>query len=140
MHIICIFNFIVPCGNYNYSIITVNSSSTYVVLFVLFIVFFCAAKLAAPQPVRLLKTEWCSVEIVAGHSHDFSVVNSCIGIPTYCFHTMLHWYGSDGTHAKLDIRRIIRKCVKDVRMNVCTQFLYSLAEFLLLNLQNVKFN
>ena len=77
---------------------------------------FCAAKLAAPQPVRLLKTEWCSVEIVAGHSHDFSMT-SCYNSrsPAYCFHTMLHWYGSEGTHAKLDLRRIIRKCVKDVR-------------------------
>ena len=91
--------------------------------------FFCVAKLAAPQPVRLLKTAWCSVEIVAGNSHDFSL-SSGIGVPTYCFHTMLHWYGSDGTHAKLDIRKIIRKCVKDVRINVCTQFLYSIADCL----------
>lgn len=78
------------------------------------------AKLATPQPLRLLKTEWCSVEIVAGHSHDFTLSSSGMSrCPLYCFHTMLHWYGSDGTHAKLDIRKIIRKCVKEVRTQIC---------------------
>ena len=73
------------------------------------------APFAAPQPLRLLKTDWCSVELVAGYSHDLSVNH---GRPTSgCYHTILHWYGSDGsdgTHAKLDIRKLIRKSAKDV--------------------------
>ena len=85
------------------------------------VLFYCIAKLATPQPLRLLNTEWCSVEIVTGHSHDYSVSGCGMSrCPVYCFHTMLHWYGSDGTHAKLDLRKIIRKRVKDVRILICT--------------------
>ena len=72
------------------------------------------AQFTAPQPLRLLTTDWCSVELVAGYSHDLSIYSQRHRPNTSCYHTMLHWYGSDGTHIKLDIRRIIRKSIKDV--------------------------
>ena len=77
----------------------------------------CLAPFAAPQPLRLLKTDWCSVELVAGYSHDLSFYKMRKRPNTSCYHTMLHWYGSDGTHVKLDVRRIIRKSIKDVSIS-----------------------
>ena len=77
-------------------------------------VFWFIAQFAAPQPLRLLTTDWCSIELVAGYSHDLTVYCRQNRATTSCYHAMLHWYGNDGTHAKLDIRKIIRKSVKDV--------------------------
>ncbi|XP_065916020.1 uncharacterized protein [Dysidea avara] len=70
---------------------------------------------APPQPLRLLDTEWCSVELVVGQTHDHSLR----GVPpiSSCFHTILHWYGTDGSHAKLDLRKLIRKAAKDSLTN-----------------------
>ena len=83
-------------------------------LSLLLLTIFCIAQFAAPQPLRLLTTDWCSVELVAGYSHDLSVYGRRHRPNTSCYHTILHWYGSDGTHVKLDVRRIIRKSIKDV--------------------------
>lgn len=85
----------------------------------MFLQILFLASFAAPQPLRMLQTEWCSVELVAGYSHDLSVHVSYDRPNTSCYHTMLQWYGSDGVHAKLDIRKIIRKSVKDVSNSIC---------------------
>ena len=90
------------------------------------------APFAAPQPLRLLTTDWCSVELVAGYSHDLSVIYKHNVPTTSCYHTVLHWYGSDGTHAKLDIRKIIRKSVKDVRIVIEISNLLDIAQLLLI--------
>ena len=76
------------------------------------------AKFATPQPVGLLTTDWCSIELVVGYSHDLSVYGRSNLPRTSCYHTVLHWYGSDGNHAKLDIHKITRKSVKDVSMYI----------------------
>ncbi|XP_065915005.1 uncharacterized protein [Dysidea avara] len=68
---------------------------------------------APPQPLRLLDTEWCSVELVVGQTHDHSLYAQRQAPMSSCYHTILHWYGTDGSHAKLDLRRLIRKAAKD---------------------------
>jgi len=75
---------------------------------------YLPAGYAPPQPLRLLDTEWCSVELVAGQTHDHSLYGYDISPVSSCYHTILHWYGKDGRHAKLDLRKLIRKAAKDV--------------------------
>ncbi|XP_065914704.1 uncharacterized protein [Dysidea avara] len=75
------------------------------------------AGFAPPQPLRLLDTEWCSVELVVGQSHDHSLYSQRQTPVSSCYHTILHWYGTDGSHVKLDLRKLIRKAAKDTLMN-----------------------
>ena len=76
--------------------------------------YYLLAGYAPPQPLRLLDTEWCSVELVVGQTHDHSLQAYQQSPMSSCYHAILHWYGTDGSHAKLDLRKLIRKAAKDV--------------------------
>ena len=78
------------------------------------LLYYFLAGYAPPQPLRLLDTEWCSVELVVGQTHDHSLQSMPQTPVSSCYHTILHWYGTDGSHAKLDLRKLIRKAAKDV--------------------------
>ena len=54
------------------------------------------------------------MELVVGQTHDHSLKTYREIFKSSCYHTILHWYGTDGSHAKLDLRKLIRKAAKDV--------------------------
>ena len=54
------------------------------------------------------------MELVVGQTHDHSLYVCQQMFKSSCYHTILHWYGTDGSHAKLDLRKLIRKATKDV--------------------------
>lgn len=67
-----------------------------------------------PQPLRLFESKQCVVELLVLSSPDFPLDSS-----KHNYHATLHWYGQDDIQRKLDIRKLIRKELKQVIKNNC---------------------
>ena len=64
-----------------------------------------------PWPLRVYESSDCVIELCMAHRVDLEYhTNSEVN-----YMSLLHWYGSDGSHYKLDLRRLIRKEYKKVK-------------------------
>lgn len=63
-----------------------------------------------PHPLRLYESEDCAVELVMACAVDAELPD----LPASNYLAQLHWYGSDGSHHRLDVRRLIRQHRKKV--------------------------
>ena len=57
-----------------------------------------------PWPLRLYESSDCVIELILGHKIDLEISRNNSN-----YMCMLHWYGSDGSHYKVDLRKLIRK-------------------------------
>ena len=58
-----------------------------------------------PWPLRVYESSDCVIELCMAYRVDLEYhTNSEVN-----YMALLHWYGSDGSHYKLDLRRLIRK-------------------------------
>ena len=64
-----------------------------------------------PYPLRLYESSHCVVELSLSRKSD--IINP--GDPVVNYMTVLHWYGTDGSHHKVDLRKLIRKKYKQVQ-------------------------
>ena len=71
-------------------------------------------RFSLPWPQRLFDCEQFVVELLVTSTVD--VESRCTSrlIMDGNYHASLHWYGSDGTQKKLDIRRLVRKQLRQV--------------------------
>ena len=62
----------------------------------------------------------CVVELLMGHKLDLEYHKYMQSTESnyMCF---LHWYGSDGTHRKIDLRKIVRRERKKVHTSVASR-------------------
>ena len=87
------------------------------------VVIFLRAELCLlPWPLRLFESEQCVVELVEGSTTDAELSMRLESN----YMAVLHRYDSDGTHRKLDVRRIIRKSLRKVCTNTSLPGLISL--------------
>ena len=64
-----------------------------------------------PWPLRLLETDQCVVELHMTSTIDLEApYDTCYSN----YHATMMWYGQDGTQSRLDIRKLIRKQLKQV--------------------------
>ena len=87
-------------------------TSHYIILLLIIsncsLVFTNSVDSTLPWPLRLYESSDCVIELVLGHK--------LISRNESNYMCMLHWYGSDGSHYKVDLRKLIRK----ERRKVCT--------------------
>ena len=61
-----------------------------------------------PWPLRVYESEECVVELLMGHNNDLQYTADQFAKESN-YTCLLHWYGSDGTQRKVDLRKLIRK-------------------------------
>ena len=66
-----------------------------------------------PWPLRVLESDQCIVELQLASITDVEVAD----LPESNYHASLHWYGQDGTQGKLDLRKLVRKQLREVNVS-----------------------
>lgn len=66
-------------------------------------------------PLRVYESSNCVVELSLAYKRDFEISTTC----KVNYMAVLDWYGTDSSHHKVDLRRLIRKEYKKVIFIYC---------------------
>ena len=72
-----------------------------------------------PWPLRVYESSDCVIELCMAYRVDLEYYSES----EVNYMALLHWYGSDGSHHKLDLRKLIRKEWKKVNDTICLHYI-----------------